>query len=263
LEELLVKTKIFYMALVLLIISSCSSKFSNLDNIIEKNPDIIFNIIEQNPTKFMEIINLAANKTHKAAREKAQDALEAARESEYKDPRHPKIEANRPQQGPSNAPITIVSYSEVQCPQCLRGNDILHALKRKYQNKIRIISKHLALPKDKEALPAAQWFHALALQNSEKAYEFLDKLLENSNKLNHKFYKTTAKSLGLDVAKAEVDMNSQLIKNRIEADQLEAQKFSFESPPIFLINGVSLHGAMPEPEFVKIIDRLLASAGNS
>ena len=105
-------------------------------------------------------------------------------------------------------------------------------------------------------MPAAQWMEAAALQSPEKAWQFHDALFTNQDKLGVDFFKETAKSLGLDVAKCEADAEGKVVKARIAADMEEAQKFGFSGTPGFLLNGIPVKGAYPITYFEEIIKRL-------
>ena len=109
-------------------------------------------------------------------------------------------------------------------------------------------------------MPAAQWLVAASLQSQDKAWAFHDQLFQNQAKLGEPFYKETAKSLGLDVAKLEQDIASQAVKDAIEADAKEATDFGFEGTPGFLINGGRLIGAQPYEVFERIIEGILKEA---
>lgn len=252
-------------SLGMVLMNGCTPSADQLKAAFEKNPDILFAVIEQHPEKFMDVVNVAFQKSQLKQKEKEVAAQEAAREAEYKSPKVPNIEEGRAVKGLAAAPITIVSYSDFECPYCVRGFQTLRALESKYKDKIRLVFKHLPLPFHEKAMPAAQWFEAIAMQNSEKAYQFHDKLFENQDKLKPDmpsvlaFFKETAKGLGVDVAKVESDANSEKVKARIESDKVEAKKFEFEGTPGFLVNGISVKGAVPPAEFEKIIDRLLAT----
>jgi protein-disulfide isomerase len=132
-----------------------------------------------------------------------------------------------------------------------------------YGDKVRVVFKHLPLDFHPMAMPAAKYFEAIALQDAGKAEKFHDEVFSNQTKLNQegeKFLKATAKKVGANLAKVEKDLSAESIMTRIKADQEEAKKFEFSGTPGFLINGVSLKGAYPAPEFKKIIDRWLAKA---
>ena len=101
------------------------------------------------------------------------------------------------------------------------------------------------------------------MQDPMKAQKFHDAIFENQKDLNQdgeKFLKAAAKKVGADVKKVEKDISSEGVQKRIAADMEEAKKYEFSGTPGFLINGVSLRGAYPAPEFKKIIDRHLAAA---
>jgi protein-disulfide isomerase len=116
------------------------------------------------------------------------------------------------------------------------------------------------------AMPAAKYFEAIAMQDPKKAEKFHDEVFSNQKELTadgEKYLKTVVKKVGANLAKVEKDMNSAGVQKRIATDMEEAKKFEFSGTPGFLINGVSLRGAYPVPEFKKIIDKQLASAGGA
>jgi protein-disulfide isomerase len=163
-------------------------------------------------------------------------------------------------QGPKDAPITIVEYSDFECPYCSRGYRTIQEVKEKYKGKIRFVFKHLPLDFHPMAMPAAQYFEAIALQSPEKAYKFHDYVFENQDKLKtgkEKFLDEAARKAGADLAKVKTDMKSDTVMKRIEADMEEAKQFGISGTPGFIINGVSLRGAYPADKFAEIIDRQL------
>jgi protein-disulfide isomerase len=112
------------------------------------------------------------------------------------------------------------------------------------------------------AMPAAKYFEAIARQDPAKAYKFHDLVFENQAELNAKkeaFLKESAKKAGADMKKLEKDLADSSLMDRINKDTAEAQKFGISGTPGFIINGVSLKGAYPFPEFKNIIDKHLAN----
>ena len=112
-------------------------------------------------------------------------------------------------------------------------------------------------------MPAAKYFEAIARQDHTKAQKFHDTMFENQKEMASKgeeYMKSAAKKIGVDMKKLEADLKDATLMKRIDADRAEAEKFGFSGTPGFVINGVSLRGAYPFPEFKKIIDRHLASA---
>lgn len=245
-----------------LLMNGCVTTPDKLRAMLEKNPEIIFEVIEKNPEKFMDVVNSAFQKTQMKQKEAAAAAESEEREKAFKDPLKPEIDTARAIRGSAQAPITIVEYSDFECSFCARGYQTLRGIEEKYKDKVRVVFKHLPLEFHQKAMPAAQWFEAIALQSPEKAYKFHDKIFENQERLkdHESFFAEIAKGLGLDLKKIKEDANSDKVKARIAADMAEAAKFGFSGTPGFLINGIALRGAYPQPEFEKIIDRLLLPA---
>lgn len=253
--------KTFLIALLpaFLVTLGCSTK-AQLEKAIEDNPDIVFNAIKKNPKKFVEVVNEAVRTAQESARADEAKQEEVRMEEEFKNPKQPVIEDGRVIFGNKSAPITIVEYSDFQCPYCGRGFQTVKEVEKEYGDKVRIIFKHLPLEFHPLAMPAAKYFEAIALQDHHKAEKFHDEVFSNQKDLNaggEKFLKAAAKKVGADLKKLEKDLSSEAVAKRIAADMEEAKKFDFSGTPGFLINGVSIRGAYPFPEFKKIIDRLL------
>jgi protein-disulfide isomerase len=255
------KTSLLWAAVAAFAISGCTGK-QQVEKIIEDNPDIVFNAIKKDPKKFVAVVNEAVRTAQESGREDEAKEEAARMDEEFKNPKKAEIDDSRVIFGKKDAPITIVEYSDFQCPYCSRGYQTLKEVEKEYGDKIRVIFKHLPLDFHPMAMPAAKYFEAIAMQDHKKAEKFHDYVFENQKDLNQdgeKFLKAAAKKVGADVKKVEKDMNSEAVQKRIAADMEEAKKFEFSGTPGFLINGVSLRGAYPAPEFKKIIDRHLAS----
>lgn len=250
--------KIVLLSALILGLGACTGKDA-LKKTLEENPEILTNAIEKNPLKFMEALNRAAQDARRQQFDDEEKKQSQAVEEEFKNPKTPVIEPERVL-GKADAPITLVEYSDFECPFCSRGYRTVKEVKEKYGDKIKFVFKHLPLDFHPMAEPAARYFEAIALQDKDKAYKFHDYVFENQEKLKtgkEKFLDEAAKKTGADLAKVKKDLKSEAVTKRIEADKAEAAKFGFSGTPGFLINGVSLRGAYPTPEFVKIIDRHL------
>ncbi len=257
------KSSLLWAALAVLVGVGCTSK-QQIEKLIEDNPEIVFSAIKKNPKKFVEVVNEAVKTAQESSREDEAKAEQSRMEEEMKNPKIAVIEDGRVIFGNKNAPITIVEYSDFQCPYCSRGFQTVKEVEKMYGDKVRIVFKHLPLDFHPFAMPAAKYFEAIAKQDPKKAEKFHDAVFTNQKDLNQdgeKFLKKMAKQVGADMAKVEKDLNSEGVQKRIATDMEEAKKFDFSGTPGFLINGVSLRGAYPAPEFKKIIDKQLASAG--
>lgn len=231
---------------------------------LEKNPDLVFDIIKKNPAKFVDTANQAYEEYQMAKRREMEEGESKQREEEFKNPKKPKISDGRAILGSASAPVTIVEYSDFECPYCQQGYLNLKQVKEMYGDKVRIIYKHLPLENHPNAMPAAKYFEAIAQQSGEKAYKFHDMLFENQRELKKgtAFLDEAAKKVGADMAKLKKDLESEKVMGNINEDMEEARQFGFRGTPGFLINGVSLPGAYPPAAFKKIIDRHLGVAAN-
>jgi len=246
-------------ALAVVALAGCTNK-QQLEKTLADNPEILFNVIKKNPKKFVEVVNEAVRGAQETARADEEKEEQGRLEEEFKNPKKAEVQDGRVIFGKKDAPITIIEYSDFQCPYCGRGWNTMKEVEKNYGDKVRIVFKHLPLDFHPLAMPAAKYFEAIGMQDPAKAEKFHDMIFQNQAKLNQdgeKFLKDLTKKVGANLAKVEKDMNSETVTKRIAADMEEAKKFDFSGTPGFLVNGVSLKGAYPFPEFKKIIDRHL------
>ncbi|MCE3009063.1 MAG: DsbA family protein [Proteobacteria bacterium] len=254
------KKLILSLAGIALALSACAPSSDQLKKAIEKDPSIVFVAIEKDPEKFIEVVNKAARDAQMKASQNAQAEEDKKRDEEFKNPLKPEIQDGRAIYGNVNAPVTIVEYSDFECPYCARGYQTIEEVKKAYGDKVRIIFKHLPLDFHPKALPASKYFEAIANQDHAKAYKYHSIIFENQDKLKSQgeaFMKEAAKKAGADMKRLAKDLEDASITERINADIAEAQKFGISGTPGFIINGVSLKGAYPFSEFKKIIDKHL------
>jgi protein-disulfide isomerase len=231
----------------------------DLKKALDANPDLILSALKKgDKMKFMEFVFAAQqefqqNKAKEEARREEQE-----RDKAFKNPLNPEIGPDARVRGNAKASITIVEYSDFQCPFCSQGYKNLEQLRKIHGDDLRVVFKNKPLDFHPLAMPAAQWFEALALQSPEKAWAFHDTLFEHQDKLGEDYYKLLTKDLGLDVAKAAKDAKGEVVRKKIEADMREANKFGFSGTPGYLINGVPLRGAYPVAAFEEIIAKIKA-----
>jgi protein-disulfide isomerase len=252
----------------LLILVSSLGLFASCSELVKKtiqnNPEIVFEAIKKDPAGFMAVVRDAAQDAQKKEMESAEENEKKAREDEFKNPKQPEIADNRAILGSAAAPITIVEYSDFQCPFCQRGSDTVSQVLKEYDGKVKLLFKHLPLEqKHPNARRGSEYFEAIALQDAKKAYEFKKLVFQNQNDTYgdaEKLYKDLAKKAGADLAKLDADLKakSSQISDIINKDMEEASKFGFQGTPGYLINGVSLKGAYPIQEFKKVIDQHLS-----
>ncbi len=229
-----------------------------LGKMLKENPTLVTDVIKENPSEFIEALNNAVKSAQTDQRKKAEEAEKKQLEESFNNPLVPEIREDDVIRGTKGAPITLVEYSDFECPFCSRGYETVMDLMEKYEGKIQFVYKHLPLSFHPNAMPAAQYYEAIRLQSREKAGEFHDEIFKNFSKVKsgEKFFTAIAKKLKVDMKKLAKDLESKAVSQRIEADLAEAKKFGFQGTPGFLINGVPVKGAYPADHFVGIVEEL-------
>ncbi len=163
-----------------------------------------------------------------------------------------------PSIGPKDAPITIVEFSDYECPFCQRWHDqVYEPLMAAYPGKIRLVYRNLPLTQlHPQAMNAAE--AALCAGDQNAYWEYHDKIFENSNALNDDLYASLAADLGLNVTAFETCMSSDKYLDDIKADMQFALNMGVQSTPTFFINGLAVVGAQPLSVFQQVIDDELA-----
>jgi len=161
-----------------------------------------------------------------------------------------------PSKGPDDAPITIVAFSDFQCPYCSRVNPSLESLMKEYKGKIRVVFKHQPLSFHKRARPAA--IASLAAHEQGKFWEYHDLVFANAKKLSDEDLLDYAKQLKLKMKKFKKDLASDKLAKMVDRHQAEAAKVGARGTPTSFINGVMIKGAQPVDNWKKVVDSELA-----
>lgn len=254
--------KLVSLIIIGLMFSSCMSEGQlkkKMAKILKENPEVLTDAVETNPAKFLLALQSAAGKAKEKLAKERVEREKKDLEKLYDSPLKVEIGKNRAVLGPRNAPIVLVEYSDFQCPYCARGYQTVTELRKKYGNKIQFIYKHLPLSFHAQAKITAQYFEAIAIQSTEKAYKFHDLVFKDISKLKkgEKFLRKIARRAGADIGKINRDKNSKRVMSIIEKDQKEAAKFGIQGTPGFIINGIPVKGAYPASHFVGIIEKLI------
>ncbi|WP_257460913.1 DsbA family protein [Archangium lipolyticum] len=166
---------------------------------------------------------------------------------------------NAPAIGPKNAPVTIVAYSDFECPFCSRAVPTLKQIETDYHGKVRIAFKNSPLPFHANAKPAAA--AALAAGEQGKFWEYHDKLFANQRALDRVSLERYAEELKLNMPKFKAALDSNKFEAQIAAEMAEASRVGVNGTPTFFINGRSLVGAQPVDAFKRVIDEELKKKG--
>jgi len=160
-----------------------------------------------------------------------------------------------PVKGPASAPVTLVAWSDFQCPFCSRAVPTVRQVEEAYKGKVRIAFKQFPLPFHDKAHLAAE--AALAANEQGKFWQMHDKLFANQQALDRPSLEKYAQELGLDMAKFKAALDSGKFKDKVDAEDKEGAAFGVTGTPTFFINGTRLVGAQPFESFKAAIDKEL------
>lgn len=156
--------------------------------------------------------------------------------------------------------ITIVEYSEFQCPFCSRVIPDTKRVLTEFKGKIRWITRDFPLSFHDRARPAAIAAHCAGDQG--KYWHMYATLFDNQKSLSDSDFKTYGEKIGLDKAKYEKCLaNPQAAEAKIDRNFQSGVSLGVSGTPAFFINGRRLSGAMPYSEFKRVIDDELSKAG--
>jgi protein-disulfide isomerase len=164
-----------------------------------------------------------------------------------------------PVKGPASAPVTVVAWSDFQCPFCGRAAPTFRQLETDYAGKIRLAFKQFPLPFHDKAHLAAE--AALAANEQGKFWQMHDKLFANQQALDRPSLEKYAQELGLDMGKFKAALDSGKFKDKVDAEDKEGAGFGVTGTPTFFINGTRLVGAQPLDAFKAVIDKELKGKG--
>jgi len=248
---------------LLALLAACAAEPSpdQLRSTLTQHPEILYAAIRAHPQEFVTLLDSVARATSSARQASSAQAEERRIAAEIAHPRQPDLSQGVYFGNPS-APITIVEYTDFECPYCRQAHPVIVELFKRYGDRVRLVVKDMPMPFHPRAMPAARMFEAVAMQDASKAPKFYDVMYDHQDRLiaeGERFLEETVRSLGLDVDRAKRDAASDVVSARIAADVAEAQRFGIAGTPGFLVNGVLLEGAYPVETFVAIIDRQLGT----
>jgi protein-disulfide isomerase len=161
--------------------------------------------------------------------------------------------------GGRKAPVTLVEYTDFQCPFCTRVQPTLDEIVERYGDNVRHVFKQLPLAMHAQAQLAAE--ASLCAADQGKFWEFHDWLFANSRRINRDTLSEQARELSLDEVGFASCLDEKVHTLRVQQDMQEAQQFGISGTPGFLVNGRVLRGAQPIERFIQVIDEELRRAG--
>jgi protein-disulfide isomerase len=189
-------------------------------------------------------------------------AAEVSGESEPTAPqdvtRYEVSEDDDPVLGPDTAPITIIEFSDYECPYCRKWHvEVWPQLQAEYPDQIRLVFRDFPLTSiHANAIPAAA--AANCAREQEQYWEFNELLFSNRYSLSKSSYQLYAEELGLDMTAFNECLDSGRYNDEVQADFDFAAGLGVRSTPTFFVNGIPVVGAQPFEVFADLIEKELA-----
>jgi protein-disulfide isomerase len=141
-----------------------------------------------------------------------------------------------PVKGPKDAPVTIIEFTDFQCPWCKRSQDSVKAVEQTYGNKVKFVDRMFPLTSmHPRAMPSAE--AAYCAKEQDKYWEFRDKLFP-SETMSDADFKQFAKDLKLNQKKFETCLSSHKYASQVQNDIADGQRFGVRGTPTFFVNGL-------------------------
>ena len=176
----------------------------------------------------------------------------------------PSVTANDYIRGNPNAPITIVEFSDFQCPFCRQFHPTVQQAFNEYGDKVRWVYRHFPLTQiHPNAQPAAEASECVGEQKgSEGFWQFADAMFAQQERLGADFYREQAGQIGVNLTQFDTCVATRKYKDKVEAQMQEGMKLGVNGTPGTFVNAVPVRGALPYANFKAIIDVELARLGS-
>ena len=158
----------------------------------------------------------------------------------------------RPTLGPEDALVTVVVFSDFQCPYCAKLEPVVHALVERNPD-VRVVFRNLPLPSHPRAREAAK--AALAADRQGKFWEMHDVLFRNQDRLRGADLAEFASEIGLDAERFAADLADPALEDSIEQDERLARHFQLSSTPSVFVNGRYLRGAQTVSAYQLLVEQ--------
>ncbi len=170
----------------------------------------------------------------------------------------PKVEINvagSPFRGPENAKVTVVEFSDFECPFCGRFKDTLDQLVKEYPNDVKHVFRNNPLPFHTHAKPTAR--AGICAQKQGKFWELRDQFFANQKALDDASIRKYAETAGLKMDAFDACMKDPQLDKQIDDDIAYAQSVGARGTPTTFINGTLFSGAQPYPALKQMVDQKL------
>jgi len=166
--------------------------------------------------------------------------------------------SDAPSFGPEGAKVTVVEFSDFQCPFCSRAATAVEKVRENYKDKVRFVFRQFPLSFHQNARPAAE--ASLAANAQGKFWEYHDLLFKDQSKLDRASLEASAKQVGLDVAAFKKALDDKTFSAAVEADLKLGETVQVDGTPTLFLNGKRIADPTNYEDIAKQIDAALAGS---
>lgn len=161
--------------------------------------------------------------------------------------------------GNKDAPVTIVEFSDLQCPFCRRFHPTMQQILQNYPNQVRWVYKHFPLDAiHSEARPAAEASECVWEQKGEDGFwQFVDGVFENQDRIGSALYRELAQQTGVNTAQFEQCVSSRKYQQKVEDQYQQGVAAGVQGTPGSFVNGEEVSGAVPYTQLESVVKRAL------
>lgn len=169
------------------------------------------------------------------------------------EPPRKQLEATRLARGPADAPVTIMSFSDYQCPYCIRSEPVLAEVLSRYPDEVRLIHRHFPLDSIHPfARPASE--AAMCAEEQGRFWDFHDAIFAKRGRIEEGTLGEIGEELGLDGEALAECIAERRYADFVEADFLAGQRAGVTGTPAFFVNGIPLKGARDADDLSRVVD---------
>jgi protein-disulfide isomerase len=171
-----------------------------------------------------------------------------------------RVDDRGPGRGPEGAPVTIVEFSDYQCPFCHRAEAVVQQVLERYPEEVRFVYRHFPLDRiHPQARPAAE--AAVCAEEQGRFWEYHERLFAEGAEYDEASLARYAAEVELDLEAFQACREQDATRQRVEDDVAAGRAVGVTGTPAFFVNGIRLSGARPLQDFVALIESELEAHG--
>jgi len=160
--------------------------------------------------------------------------------------------------GSKDAKVTIIEFSDFQCPHCQKGSHLIKQIREKYNGKVKIAFRNFPMPFHSQAKGAAEASLCAKEQGNDYFWKMHDVMFDNQSKLDPDSLNQLAKKIGLNTSTFKTCLDSKKFQQYIQNDMDYAESIGVKATPTFFVNGRMINGAQPLEVFSEVIESELS-----